>query len=185
MMVWRKININKLKEYRQNNTLVVIITNVIFVQKKSKLKWDSHLNAKCNAKPKGFLWTNSKPRPNKPSSLLWTCNDCTDEIEWMPNGEPRFKEKMLRKCRINSRKRRYNKSRTTKQLYTHKYVPTTIITTSMGRKYQGNMFVIEKKNEVKLLNVELLTMSMNEQPPLWHLAHLLDPRERGAMDYKI
>jgi hypothetical protein len=38
MMVWRKININKLKEYRHNNTLVVIITNVIIVQKKSKLK---------------------------------------------------------------------------------------------------------------------------------------------------
>jgi hypothetical protein len=182
MMVWRKININKLKEYQHNNILIVVITNVIIVQKKSKLKWDSHLNANRNAKPKGLPSTDSKPRANEPSSLLWTCNDCTNEIEWLPSGGPRFKENMPRKCRINSRKRRYNKSRTNKQMYIHKYVPTTTITTSVGRKYQGNMVAIEKKNEEKLFNiVEPFTMSMNEQPPLWPLAHVLDPREREEL----
>jgi hypothetical protein len=60
-------------------------------------------------------------------------------------------------------------------------VPTTTITTSVGRKYQGNMVVVEKKNEEKLFNVELLIMSMNEQPPLWPLAHLLDSREREEL----
>jgi hypothetical protein len=107
-----------------------------------------------------------QPRPNKPSSLLWNNNDCTDEIKWLPSGEPRFKENMPRKCRIKSRKRCYNKSRTTKRLYSHKYVPTTIITSSVGRKYQGNMVVEEKKSEEKLFNGELLTMPMNEHPPL-------------------
>jgi len=88
---------------------------------------------------------------------------------------------MPRKCRIKSRKRRYNKSRTIKQLYYHKYVPVTIITTSVGRKYQGNMVVEEKKSEEKFFNGELLTMPMNEQPPLWPLAHLLDLREREEL----
>ncbi len=60
-------------------------------------------------------------------------------------------------------------------------MPTTTITTSVGRKYQGNMVAIEKKNEEKLFNVELLTMSMNEQPPLWPLAHLLDLKEREEL----
>jgi hypothetical protein len=31
-----KVNINKLKEYWHNNTLLVIMTNVVVVQKKSK-----------------------------------------------------------------------------------------------------------------------------------------------------
>jgi len=147
-----KVNINKLKEYRHNNTPVVVMTNVVIVQKKSKSKWDSHHNANRNAKPKRLPWKNSKPRPNKPSSQLWTNNDYTDEIEWLPSGEPRFKENMPRKCRINSRKRCYNYSRTTEQLYFHKYVPTSIITTSVGRKYQGNMVVAKKKSEEKLFN---------------------------------
>jgi hypothetical protein len=60
------------------------MTNVVIVQKKSKLKCDFH----CNAKPKGLPWTDSKPRPNEPSSLLWTNNDCIDEIKWLPSGEP-------------------------------------------------------------------------------------------------
>ncbi len=99
----------------------------------------------------------------------------------MPSGGPRFEENMPRKCRINSRKRCYNKSRTIEQLYFHKYMPTTIITISVGRKYQGNTVAIEKKSKEKLFNVELLTMPMNEQPPLWPLAHLLDPRERKEL----
>jgi hypothetical protein len=57
------------------------------------------------------------------------------------SGELRFKEIMPRKCKINSRNKRYNKSRTIEQLLFHKYVPTTIIPTSVGRKYQGNMVV--------------------------------------------
>jgi hypothetical protein len=61
-------------------------------------------------------------------------SQCTNEIEWLLSGEPRFKENMQRKCRINSRKRHYNKSRTTKQVYFHKYVPTTTITIKVGRK---------------------------------------------------
>jgi hypothetical protein len=40
-------------------------------------------------------------------------------------------------------------------------VPATIITTSVGRKYQGNMVVEEKKSEGKFFNGELLTMPMN------------------------
>jgi uncharacterized protein YlzI (FlbEa/FlbD family) len=79
--------------------------------------------------------------------LLWTNNDCIDEIEWMPSGGPRFEENMPRKCRINSRKRCYNKSRTIEQLYFHKYMPTTIITISVGRKYQGNTVAIEKQGK--------------------------------------
>ncbi len=35
-----KVNINKLKDYRHNDTLIIIMTNVIIVQKKSKLRWD-------------------------------------------------------------------------------------------------------------------------------------------------
>jgi hypothetical protein len=150
------------------------MTNVIIVRKKSKSRWDFY----HNAKPKGLPWTDSKPRPNKPSSFLCTNNDYTDEIKWLLSGEPRFKEKMPRKCKINSRKMRYNKSKTTKQLYPHKYVLTTIITISVGRKYQGNMVVVKKKSEEKHLNGELLTMLINEQPPLWLLAHLLELKKR-------
>jgi hypothetical protein len=47
----------------------------------------------------------------------------------------------------------------------HKYVPTTTVTPSVGRKYQGNMVVVEKKIEEKFFNGGLLTMPMNEQPP--------------------
>ncbi len=115
--------------------------------------------------------------------MLWTNNDYTNEIEWLPTGEPRFKGDMPRNCRKNSRKKHYNKSRIIAQLYSHKYVPTTTITPSVGRKYQGNM-VVEKKIEEKLFNGELLVMPMNGQPPLWPLAHLLNPRERRAMGYK-
>jgi hypothetical protein len=81
------------------------MTNVIIVQKKSKLKWDFHLSANHYAKPKRLPWTISKPRPNGPSSQLWTNNDCIDESEWLPSSEPRFKENMPKKCRINSRKK--------------------------------------------------------------------------------
>jgi hypothetical protein len=169
-----KVNIKKLKECRHNDTPIIVTTNVVIVQKKSKSRWDS----RGNAKHKGLPWTNSKPRPNKPSSLLWTSNDYIDEIKWLPSGEPRFEENMPKICRINSRKRNYNKLRTTKQLYFHKYMPTTTITTSVGRKYQGNMVDVEKKSEENIFNGELFTMPMNEQPPLWPLAHLLDPRER-------
>jgi hypothetical protein len=88
---------------------------------------------------------------------------------------------MPRKCKINSRKNIYNKSRIVEQSYSHKYVPTTTITTSVGKKYQRNMDVAKKKSEEKLFNVELLIMAMNEQPPLWPLAHLLDPREREEL----
>ncbi len=35
-----KVNINKLKDYWHNDTLIIIMTNVIIVQKKSKLGWD-------------------------------------------------------------------------------------------------------------------------------------------------
>ncbi len=35
-----------------------------------------------------------------------------------------------------------------------------------------------RKMKRNFFNVEILTMLMNEQPPLWPLAHLLDPRER-------
>jgi hypothetical protein len=107
--------------------------------------------------------------------MLWTNNNCTEEIEWMPISEPRFKDNMPRKCKKNSRKRFYNqKSRTIEQLYSHKYVPTTTITPSVEKINQGNMVVAKKKNEKKLLNGELLTMLMNEQPTFWPLAHLLD-----------
>jgi hypothetical protein len=51
------------------------------------------------------------------------------------------------------------------------------LTTSVGRKYQRNMVNVEKKSEEMFFNGELFTMPMNEQPPLWLLAHLLDPRE--------
>ncbi len=104
MMVWTKINIKKLKEYRHNNTQVVLMTNVIIVQKKSKSKWNSHYNAKL----KGLSWIDSKPRLNEPNSFLWTSIDCTEKIEWLPIGEPRYKKDMPRKCRKNSRKRHYN-----------------------------------------------------------------------------
>jgi hypothetical protein len=108
-----KLNINKLKEYQHNDTPILIMTNVVTIQKKSKLRWDSYRNGNRNAK------------------LLWTNNDYTDEIKWLPSGEPKFKEKMSRKCKINSKKRRYNKSRTIEQLYSHKYVPTTTIAISV------------------------------------------------------
>jgi hypothetical protein len=39
-----KVNIDKLKEYHHNNTPIIIMTNVVTIQKKSKLKWDSHRN---------------------------------------------------------------------------------------------------------------------------------------------
>ncbi len=45
-------------------------------------------------------------------------------------------------------------------------MPKTIITTSVGRKYQGNMVGVEKKSEEKHLNGELFMMPINEQPPL-------------------
>jgi len=99
----------------------------------------------------------------------------------LPSGEPRFRENMPRKCRINSRKRHYNKSITIEQLYSHKYVPTTTITTSVGKKNQGNMVATKKKGEEKHLIGELLTLPINEQPPLWLLAHLLNPRERNNL----
>lgn len=35
----------------------------------------------------------------------------------------------------------------------------------------------KKKSEKKIFTGELVTMSMNEQPPLQALAHLLDPKE--------
>jgi hypothetical protein len=35
----------------------------------------------------------------------------------------------------------------------------------VGRKYQGNMVVVEKKIDFFLKNGELLTMPMNKQPP--------------------
>jgi hypothetical protein len=88
---------------------------------------------------------------------------------------------MLRKCRINSRKKRYNKSRTIEQLNFHKYVPIAIIPTNVGRKYEGNMVATKKKSGEKLFNGELFTMPMNEQPPLWPLTHLLDPRKREEL----
>jgi hypothetical protein len=107
------------------------MTNAIIAQKKSKSKWNSHRNAKL----KGLPWIDSKPRLNEPSSLLWTSIDCIEEIEWLPIGEPRYKEDMPRKCKKNSRKKHYNhKSRTPKQLYFHKYVPTTTITPSVRKK---------------------------------------------------
>jgi hypothetical protein len=34
------------------------------------------------------------------------------------------------------------------------------------RKYQGNMVDAKKKSEKKIFTGELVTMSMNEQPPL-------------------
>ncbi|CAM6043128.1 unnamed protein product [Sphagnum compactum] len=68
----------------------------------------------------------------------------------------RFLGNMPRKCKINSRKRCYNKSRNIEQLYSHKYVPTTTITTSVGRKHQGNMVAAKNKNEkMNLLNKTL------------------------------
>jgi hypothetical protein len=71
------------------------MTNVVIVQKKSKLKWDFHRNAK----PKGLPWINSKPKPNETIGLLWTSNDCINEIEWLPSGEPRLR----RTCQENVR----------------------------------------------------------------------------------
>jgi len=62
-------------------------------------------------------------------------------------------------------------------------VPRTIITPSV-KKNQRNMVVTKKKSEEKFFNGELLVMQMNEQPPLWPLAHLLDPRDRRTMGYK-
>jgi hypothetical protein len=46
------------------------------------------------------------------------------------------------------------------------------------------MVVVKKKIEEKFFNGEFLIMPMNEQPALWPLAHLLDPRERRTMGYK-
>ncbi len=112
-----------------------------------------------------MLWIGSKPRPNEPNSLLWTNNDYTNEIKLLPTSELKFKGDMLKKCRKNSRKRHYNKLRTIEQLYSRKYVPTTTITPSVGRKYQGNMVVVEKKIDFFFKNGELLTMPMNKQPP--------------------
>jgi hypothetical protein len=89
--------------------------------------------------------------------LLWTCNDCVDEIKWLPSGESRFKENMPRKCRINS----LINSRTIEQLYSHKYVPTTTITTSVG-KISRKYGCYKKKSKEKHLNGELFTMPINE-----------------------
>jgi hypothetical protein len=63
---------------------------------------------------------------------------------------------MPRKCRRNSKKKCYNKSRTIEQLYFHKYVPITTITPSVRRKYQGNILQ-QKRNEEKFFNGELFT----------------------------
>jgi hypothetical protein len=126
------------------------MAHVVTIQKKSKSRWDSHRNAKL----KGLPWSNSKPRPNEPSSLLWINNNRIDEIKWLPTSEPIFKENMLRKCRRNSRKTHYNKSRTIEQLYSHKYVPITTITPSVRRKYQGNMVATKKKSEEKFSMVK-------------------------------
>jgi hypothetical protein len=60
-------------------------------------------------------------------------------------------------------------------------VSTTTITPSVRKKYQGNMVVTYKKNEEKLFNGELVIMPMNEQPPFWPLAYLLDPRENKEL----
>jgi hypothetical protein len=126
-----KVNIKKLKKYQHNDTLVVIMTNVVTVQKKSKSRWNSHDNDKF----KGLPWIDSKLRLNEPRSLLWTNIDCIEEIKWLPISEPRFKEDMPRKCKNKSRKRRYNhKSRTPKQLFSHKYVPIAAITPSVRKK---------------------------------------------------
>jgi hypothetical protein len=51
----------------------------------------------------------------------------------------------------------------------------------VGRKYQGNMVNVKKKSEENLFNGELFTMPMNEKPPLWPLAHLLDRRKREQL----
>jgi hypothetical protein len=69
-----------------NASLIVVMTNVVTIQKKSRSRWDSHRNANHNAKCKGLPWIESKPRPNKPSSLLWNSNDYIDEINWLPSG---------------------------------------------------------------------------------------------------
>ncbi len=49
------------------------------------------------------------------------------------------------------------------------------------KKNQRNMVVTKKKSEEKFFNGELLVMPMNEQPPFWPLAHLLDPRKREEL----
>ncbi len=121
------------------------MANVVTVQKKSKSKWDFH----HNAKPKWLPWTNSKPRPNKPSSMLWTHNNCTKEIKWMPISEPN-KDNMPRKYGENSRKRLYNhKLGTIKQLYSHKYVPTTIVTPSV-RKKTKEIWLLQRRKMRKI-----------------------------------
>ncbi len=62
-----KVNINKLKEYWHNDTWVVVMANVVTIQKKSKSKWDSH----HNAKPKWLPSTNSTP--NQDQTNLTQC----------------------------------------------------------------------------------------------------------------
>ncbi len=52
-----KVNINKLKEYQHNDTPIIIMTNVVTIQKKSKSRWDSYRNGNCNAKLKKLPWT--------------------------------------------------------------------------------------------------------------------------------
>jgi hypothetical protein len=98
--------------------------------------------------------------------MLWTNNNCTEEIEWMPISEPRFKIT----CQENVRKVQGKGFITINQELLR---PTTTITPSV-KKRKGNMVVAKKKSEKKLLNGELLTMPMNEQPTFWPLAHLLD-----------
>jgi hypothetical protein len=43
------------------------------------------------------------------------------------------------------------------------------------------MVATKKKGEEKHLNGELLTLPINEQPPLWPLAHLQNPRKRNHL----
>ncbi len=52
-------------------------------------------------------------------------------------------------------------SRTIEQLYSHKYVPTTTITTSVG-KISRKYGCCKKKSKEKHLNGELFTMPINE-----------------------
>jgi hypothetical protein len=82
--------------------------------------------------------TNCKPKLKEFKHELWNTNDDIHDIEhWLPSGELRFKELMLRKCNGNSKKHKYVKtSRTMGQLYLAKFVPTFVINKSMWRSFQ-------------------------------------------------
>jgi hypothetical protein len=58
-----KVNINKLKEYQHSDTYHY--DKCSYYTKEAKSRWDSYRNAKLKILP----WTDSKPRPNEPSSL--------------------------------------------------------------------------------------------------------------------